>query len=141
MALTAQQFADKWATNLGGATTAMTQGANGVTESPTAKAARRVDAQVAGVQRAAASGKTAAALNGVTLDQWRQAYVTKGIPRVATGATAAKPKMQAFGQFILGVTAQGKAQLDASMPRGDASQNRARMNAWMDYMMANRYKK
>jgi hypothetical protein len=75
------------------------------------------------------------------LDQWRNAYVTKGIPRVATGATAAKPKMAAFGTFILGVVNQGVAQLNASMPRGDAATNRARMNAWMDYMSSNRYKK
>lgn len=139
--ISAQQAADKWANNLSQATTSMTNGANAVTESPTAKAARRVDAQVAGVQRAAASGKTAAALNAVSVDQWRNAFVKKGIPRVATGATEAKPKMVTFMNFLLPVVQQGKAQLDQNMPRGDAAQNQARMNAWFQFMQGNKYKK
>lgn len=140
MALTAQQAAEKWARNLGASTQAMTDGVNGVTDSPTAKAAQAVDRQVAGVQRAAASGKTAQALNAVTLQSWKDSMTKKGIPRVAAGATQAQPKVANFMSQLIPYVQQGKQMLQ-NQPRGDINANRARMLAWMDYMSNFAYRK
>src|SRR5262245_8881333 len=90
--------AQKWANRLGAATDAVQKGVQAVQTSPTATAAQHQDAYVAGVQRAAQTGKWARGLNRVNLQQWQQATLQKGIPRIASGAQAAVPKMTAFNQ-------------------------------------------
>ena len=131
MAKNPQQVAQKWAGNLGGATTAIQNGVNAVTVAPTQKAAAQAAAYVAGVQQAVNSGKWQAGLNGVSLQVWQTAMVTKGIPRIATGAQAAVNKFQTFMTSLLQYQQAGLSQLP---PRGDRNQNKARMNAWSDYM-------
>jgi hypothetical protein len=131
MAKNPQASAQKWANNLSAATTAIQQGVAGVTVSPTAKAAQMIQAQVAGVQRAAASGKTQRALEAVTLQQWQNAMTTKGVPRIATGAAAALPKFQNFLNQLIPYQQAGMNQLP---PRGDINQNIQRMVAWTQYM-------
>lgn len=123
---TAQQFADQWSKGMSGATEKMKAGINSVTEAPTMKAARRIDAMVAGVQRAAASGKTQAALEAVTVEDWRKQMLDKGVPRVASGAVAAKPKVAAFADQFIPWLQAGQRKLE-SMPRGDLETNLNRM--------------
>lgn len=125
--------AQKWAQNLSGATTAIQQGVAGVTTSPTSRAADRADAYAQGVARAVASGKYANNLRAVTLQQWQDAMNKKGIPRIATGAQAAVPKMTSFLNALIPYQMSGLAQLP---PRGDFNQNMARMMAWAQYMAA-----
>lgn len=116
------QVAQNWSSGMGASTEKMKQGITAVTESPTAKAARRIDAQVAGVQRAAASGKTQAALERVSLEDWKRAALEKGVGRVAGGAMAAKQKFQDFMSQFLPHVEQGKRLLE-STPRGDLETN------------------
>lgn len=123
--MTPQQVAANWQRGLSSATDKIKAGINAVTEAPTARAARRVDAQVAGVQRAAASGKTAAALNAVSLDDWKQAFLNKGVSRIASGATTAQNKMADFYTQFLPAVDAAKASLQ---PRGDLEQNLQRAN-------------
>jgi hypothetical protein len=119
----AQQVVGKWQANLSAATKAMQDGAAGVTTSPTQLAAAALPAYLAGVQQAVASGKMAARLNAVTVQQWRDAYVSKGIPRVATGATAAAGKAtQAFSTLLDRVYAV-RDQVNSQIPRGGIAQN------------------
>lgn len=131
MAKNPQQVADKWAANLANSTASIQAGVNAVTVSPTQKAADAIDRMVAGVQRAAASGKTQRALQAVTTQAWQQATLTKGLPRIGTGATAAKPKFVNFMNQLLPYQANGMAQLP---PRGDLNTNLQRMMAWAQYM-------
>lgn len=120
MALSPAVVAANWQRGLAGSTEKIKAGVMAVTESPAAKAIRAIDRQVAGVQRAASSGKTAAALGRVTLSDWQQSFVTKGLGRIATGATAAQNKMADFyNQFLPAVDA-ARASLP---PRGDLEQN------------------
>lgn len=131
-AATPQQAAQNWANNLSAATTRIKAGVQAVTVSPTSKAAQAVDRQVAGVIAAAQSGKTANALNNVSLSDWQNAMINKGISRIASGAQAAQGKVQNFlTQFIPYVQA-GVAQLQ-TMPRGDLEQNIARATFMMRY--------
>ena len=120
-----QQIADRWQTGLSGATEKIKAGVMAVQVSPTSKAADAVDRQVAGVQAAAASGKTRAALMAVPLQSWQQSFVTKGLPRISAGATQAKPKFAAFMTQFLPALAGAVQSLP---PRGDLEQNIARQN-------------
>ena len=81
----------------------------------------------------AAADKWAARTASVTLPQWQDAMINKGIPRIASGAQAAQPKFQAFMSSLLPYIENGKAQL-ANTPRGNLQQNIARMTAWVNYM-------
>lgn len=87
--------AAKWKTNLSNARQAITDGVNGVTESPTAAAARNLDKYRMGVNDAVDSGRMQNALSKVTAADWKQSMIEKGIPRIATGASAAEAKVAA----------------------------------------------
>lgn len=118
--------AQKWASNLGAATQSITDGVNAVSTAPGAAAARQKQAWV---QRTTASAdKWAARVSAVTLEDWRSATITKGIPRVASGAQQAQPKMQQFMQEFLPhvervaqqVRAMPKLSLEDSIARATA---------------------
>jgi hypothetical protein len=121
---------NKWAQNLGGATTQITSGVNAVQTSPMAKAAANVNGYLAGVQAAVSSGKWVRGLNRRTLNDWQSAMIQKGVPRIATGAQTAKPKFQAFMTQWLPYEQAGLATLPA---RGDINANKARAAAMIDY--------
>ena len=85
--------AQAWASRLGSSTQAYTDGVNGTTVAPgqLAAAAKNLWA----TNTAAAVNRFAANSAAVSLQSWQQSAVTKGAPRLASGATAAQPKMEA----------------------------------------------
>lgn len=127
-----QQVAQKWSRNLGAATESIRQGVQAVTSNPAEKAIARKEAYVQGVQRAAAEGKYERGLRKVTLQMWQEAMLTKGLNRVASGATAGQSKMVSFLEKFLPHQEALKQKL-ASMPRGDLQQNIARMIAAVEH--------
>lgn len=128
MAKDAASAAKKWSQNLASATQAITDGVNAVQQSPTAAAAAQQNVMLNNLQQAVNSGKWAAGLNRVSTQDWKNSMVQKGIPRIASGAQAAQPKMQQFlGQLIPHV-----AGVVASLPpRGTPEQNEQRALAMM----------
>lgn len=130
--LSAQQLAQKWARNLGASTEAIKNGVAAVTTSPTAKAANRADAYVMGVQKAVADGKWQAGLRRVTLEDWKNSMLTKGVNRIGQGALAAQSKMESFLADFLPHVQSGVTAL-ASMPRGDLAQNIQRAVFMMEH--------
>lgn len=120
------QVARKWASRLGQASEAIKQGVQATTVNPAERAAAAQDRYVSGVQRAVATGKYQRGLRRVSLQSWQDAMINKGLPRVASGATAALPKVTAFLEKWLPYEEQLKQKLQ-SMPRGDLQQNIARM--------------
>jgi hypothetical protein len=110
--------ATKWQQRLSGAGTAITDGVNAVREAPGAKAAQQVDVWLANLN--AARDKWVRNTSAVTVDQWRNAMITKGIPRISAGATAAVPKMTQFMQQWLPHAEQVRASLP---PRETIDQN------------------
>ncbi len=115
--------AQSWQNGMQNATQRIQAGVNNVTVAPTQVAAAAADRMLAGIQRAVSSGKWQASLQAVSLQDWKQAMLDKGVNRIAQGAAAAKPKMQAFLSQFLPYVQQGVQQLDATMPRGDTEQN------------------
>lgn len=125
--------AKKWAANLTGATQSIKDGVNAVTTAPTALAASRADAFVQGVSQAVASGKWQAGLNRVTLQDWQQAMIQKGLARVGPGATQAQGKFANFMNQLLPFQ-QSLLQQLAQTPRGDLNTNIQRMVFWATHM-------
>lgn len=118
-----------WATRLGQSQQAITDGINAVTIAPGQAAARQKQAWINNT--AAAANKWAANTAAVSVDEWRQAMLTKGVPRIGTGATAAIPKMQTFMAKLLPFVDAAVAGLPA---RGDFNANMNRMVAFSTKM-------
>lgn len=91
---TPQAISDKWANRLSGASTEIAAGIDRVTEAPGAKAARKADKWLQAVT--AAKDKWQQRVNSVTLEEWKNAAKTLGVPRVAAGAQAKKGKFTKF---------------------------------------------
>lgn len=131
-----QTAAANWAAAMQSAGAKATAGVNAVTTNPMQLAVQAIPRQVQGVIDAANSGKTAAGLGSVTLQAWQKAYITKGVPRMGTGAQAAQGKMAAFMTQLLPAQA---AIIAALPPRGNTAQNIARSQAFLQAMAQFRY--
>lgn len=132
MAKSINEIAKKWSRNLAGSTDSIRAGVQAVTESPTEKAARRQDAYIDGVQRAVQDGKWQRGLRRVSNEQWKEATLTKGLPRIAAGAAAAQGKMESFMAEWMPHEEALQRKLE-SMPRGTLEQNKARALAAIDH--------
>ena len=129
MAKDAATVAQRWAQNLGNAGQKITDGVNAVSQAPGAAAAAQVQVWAQNTQ--AAQAKFARNVAAVSLNQWQQAVINKGIGRLASGATAAEPKFQTFMSKLLPYVQSGRSALPK---RGNLQANIARMTAWVTYM-------
>lgn len=127
--VTPDQAAKDWVAGLSSKTEKIKANVQAVRVAPGQAAARQKGAYLAGVQQSA--DKWAANVAAVPLQEWVDSMVNKGIPRIATGASAAEGKMTAFFQALLPYVERGKSSLPA---RGTFEQNKSRAMAWMDYM-------
>lgn len=112
---TAAQVAKKWSDRAQGATQALTDGVNNVATAPGQLAAAKQDKMLKNITDSILSGKWAANVSAVSLADWKNAMLTKGIQRYGSGVVAAQPKMQAFMTKLLPFQAQIQAQI-ATMP-------------------------
>ena len=118
-------LAQMWAQNLAGASSRMQAGAAAVTTSPGQAAAAQQAVWLANLQ--ASANLWAQKVSQVSTAEWQNAYINKGIPRVATGAQAAQSKFAT----TLGKIIQAEKSIVASLPaRGTLDQNIARSAAF-----------
>jgi hypothetical protein len=89
----------------------MAAGADRVSVAPGQKAAQAADKWLARVT--AAKDKFARNSAAVSLEEWKQAYKTVGVPRVAQGAQLKQHKMQNFLTDFLSYLQRGAATIDA----------------------------
>jgi hypothetical protein len=112
----AADAAKNWVSSLGQAGTKITQGVQAVQQAPGAAAAAKKAKWLQNVQ--ASADKWATRVQSVSLNDWQQAMITKGIPRIASGAAAAEPKftsfMNEFLPFLSNVTDQTNRMPDTS---------------------------
>lgn len=125
--LDAAQVASDWATRLASSGDKIKRGVAAVTVAPGASAARQADVWAANVVQAKA--KFQRNVGKVGLADWQNAMSTKGVDRIATGASAAQGKMQAFLTSFLPFVMGAAASLP---PRGSYEQNKARLIAMID---------
>lgn len=113
--LSEQEWAEKWASRMAGSTAAMQKGADRVTVSPGEKAIASKEKYRQRVMAALDDGTYEAGNKSYTTEDWRRAYKDKGIQRVASGATAAKPKVMAYAR-VAGPIAQASSEQCSQMP-------------------------
>ncbi|MGH7743508.1 MAG: hypothetical protein ACREQ5_01620 [Candidatus Dormibacteria bacterium] len=94
--VTPQSGSDKWKNRLSGATQEITDGVNRVTEAPGAKAASKKAKWYAAITQA--QDKWARNVAAVSLDQWKKAFLSIGVQRIAQGAQAKQDKYTRFAQ-------------------------------------------
>ncbi len=126
--LTPVEFQEKHARRLKASTEDMRKGIEAVTESPTAKAAAKMDKLRTNLLKAIDSGKMAQRLKAVTLDDWKKKTIDVGIGRVASGIDAAAPKVIAFAEQLLPHLDKLKSEVDR-MPDVTLDDNINRMVA------------
>ncbi len=95
-----QASGEKWVRNTKGATQDMRDGIDRVTEAPGAKAAAKQEKMRQGILDAIDSGKWAERVASVPLNEWKDAMLTKGVPRVSAGVEAAAGKVAQFHQQL-----------------------------------------
>lgn len=124
--VTAQEYAEKWKRRLSGAQEDIRRGVSKVTQSPGAQAAQAQDRMLSGVTDAVTSGRWARNVGAVSTEQWKQATLDKGLPRIASGAQAAESKMARVAATLLPAVDAAAAKARA-MPKGtiEDSVNRA----------------
>lgn len=127
----ANTIATNWSNRLGQSTSKITAGVDAVSVAPGVAAARQADVWAANV--AAAKQKWQRRVQSVSLADWQNAMKNKGVPRIATGATAAEPKFAAFMSQLIPHINSGLTKLPA---RGSYEQNKNRMIQWSDHMHA-----
>lgn len=135
---TATDAAGRWAQNLGASTPKIQAGVQAVQTAPGAAAASQKSKYIQNVQ--ANADKWATRVGAVSLGDWQNAVITKGIPRISQGATAAKPK---FEQFLGALLPYQQTQLQAlkSMPSLTLADNVNRAVTWINAMAKFQYKK
>jgi len=110
--LTPKEVQEKHARRLKAAVPDMQVGVERVTESPTLKAAAAADKMLHNLTKSVQDGKWQAGLKRVTLEEWKQKMINKGIGRVATGIDEAADKVEAFYGQLLPHIDKGLAALD-----------------------------
>lgn len=76
-------------------------GVQRVDEAPGAKAAAKQEKLVQAFLEAIRTGKWQTRVAGVTLEEWRQAMLSKGVPRIAEGIAAARGDIEDFWREFL----------------------------------------
>lgn len=130
-ALTVTDVVNKWASRGAAATGDYEKGVRAVQESPTARAAQQLELAKSNYVKAIDDGRTAAALNRVTRDDWINITATKGKARFADGINSAKPKFTNFMTRFLPVTQQAKSEV-RNMPKGTRQAALDRVGAVID---------
>lgn len=124
--ITPDQAAAKFAANLSASTTAISNGVKAVTTAPTSQAAAAVSKWQSKMSLPTTAQRFVNGLNGVSLQDWQNAMLNKGLSRIASGAQNAVPKMTTFYQSFLPflATVQSKVR---SMPSLTLQDNIQRM--------------
>jgi hypothetical protein len=128
--LTATEFQEKHARRLKAAVEDVRKGIDRVTENPCEKAVAKQDKMLTNLTAAVTSGKWAAGLKRVTLEDWKKNARDIGVNRIAAGIDGAKTKVIAFAEQLLPHIDREKAKI-ASMPDVTLDDNINRMTSFV----------
>lgn len=128
--LTASEFQEKHARRLKASVEDVRRGIDRVTENPCEKAAAKSDKMLTNLTAAVNSGKWAAGLKRVSLEDWKKQARDVGVNRIAAGIDAAKDKVVAFAEELLPHIDRQKSKI-ASMPDVTLDDNINRMTTFI----------
>ena len=127
--VTSAQAAEKWSRRLSGSGEDFKRGVASVTTAPGQKAASKADKMLAKLTESITSGRWAAAVSSVSLQEWKDSMTNKALQRIASGASGATPKVQAFMNKLLPYIESLKSEIE-NMPSNTTEDSIARMNHW-----------
>lgn len=127
---TPSEAASKWKTNIQASTTEVELGVSKVDENPMQKAVAQQAKMQENWLAAVQSGKWARNTGAVTLQEWKNAMIQTGIPRIRQGAEKAMPKLQAYYQKVFPLMQSLEDEI-AAMPSRDINDSIARATRWM----------
>jgi len=131
--LTPEEFAEKHNRRTKAALEDMRAGVERVKEAPTLKAAAKQEKMRARLLEAIESGKWAAGLKRVSLEDWKQKMIDVGINRVSAGLDANKKKVEEFAAQLLPYIEEGQKKIE-KMPDVTLEDNINRMTAFIRHM-------
>lgn len=131
--LTPEEFADKHASRLMGASEDIRRGVERVTEAPGIKAAAQKEKMKARLIAAIDSGKWERNVKAVSVEEWRSKMINKGIPAISTGIQQARQKVVAFAAQLLPAVEKAQAVIK-TMPSTTLQQNIQRMVRYTEEM-------
>lgn len=123
---TPEEIADAWAKGLARSGDRITAGIRSTTVAPGQAAARQKQVWLANIQ--ANADKWARNTAAVSLQEWQESMITKGVPRISAGATAAQPK---FARFMTALIPHIERQVASLPARGGLEQNIDRMTKFV----------
>jgi hypothetical protein len=109
------------------------KGVQKVNEAPTAKAAEKRDKWIAELQRAAQEGRWEAGLRSVSLEEWKNAMLSKGLARIPDGARTAQAKYAQVAESLYRYIEEGQRRIQ-SMPDTTLEQRIQRMVEFIRHM-------
>ena|SRR3989304_508411 len=131
--VTPEEFQEKHARRLKGALVDIQKGVERLTVSPTEQSAKKQDKMLQNISEAVNSGKWARNLRKVTLEEWRQKMISKGLPRIGTGIDGAAEKVRDFASQLLPHIDVGR-QTVQQMPDLTLDDSLNRMTAYVRHM-------
>lgn len=133
--VTPQEYAEKWSRRLRGATEDIRRGVNRVDVAPGELAANAQDAMLQNLTEAINSGLWASRVRAVSLADWKEATLTKGVARIPSGVEAATPKMAKMAQELLPAI-DAAAEAANRLPKVTLEDSIARMTTFVREMHA-----
>lgn len=137
--LSAEEYAEKWARRLSGATADISRGIDRTTEAPGLKAAKAKDKMLTKLTESVQSGRWERNVGAVSLEDWKTAAKTKGVGRIGQGVEAAKASQAQMAQKLLAAVDASVAVVK-TMPSTTLEDNIARSAAYMREMNKRRIK-
>lgn len=120
-----------WSRGLLAAKSKIIAGVNAVTVAPTQKAAAAVDKYLSGVQEAVNSGRYVKRLQAVTLADWKDSLINKGMKNLDNGVRQGENKVVKFMDQYLPFIRQASARIQ-QMPSGGRANAMDRVSANLD---------
>jgi hypothetical protein len=135
----AATVAERWSRGLSNSVDKMREGVLAVTTAPSEAAIAAKDRYLTGVQTAVADGRYERGLRRVTLQQWQESFINKGVARISSGAAAAKPAVTRFMEGWLPLMQQASQRV-ATMPKGTLQDAQQRANFMIAFAHAQKGK-
>ena len=131
--LTASEFQEKHARRLKASVEDVRRGIDRVTENPCEKAAGKQAKMLTNLTASVNSGKWAAGLKRVSLEDWKRKARDIGVNRIAAGIDGAKEKVVSFAEVLLPHIDRGLDKIKA-MPDVTLDDNINRMTSFIRHM-------
>lgn len=127
--VTAAEYTEKWNRRMKGSTEDIRRGVGKVTEAPGMAAAKQQALMLEKLTASIMSGKWAKAVSAISVEDWKQSTLNKGLQRIAAGVDGATPAMQQKAQELLAKVDSAVNEVN-KIPRGNLEQNIQRMVAF-----------